>query len=153
MQKDKHEFTVDGYGSGETDFLVRLSQDGIMQQLVIDTIIDPIVAILASGDDGAVLTVAGHSDRVDTAGLSHIDRLAQEADASLKRAQSAIEGIHAMVQQRSPGAPSDLDTLPFFFVFRRFAGAAVLINDAATLSDAERRQNRRVQIRLVVFTP
>ena len=81
MQKDKHEFTVDGYGSGETDFLVRLSQDGIMQQLVIDTIIDPIVAVLASGDDGAVLTVAGHSDRVDTAGLSHIDRLAQEADA------------------------------------------------------------------------
>ncbi len=153
MQASVFEFVVDKFVSGETDFLPHLDNDPFIKQAFIDEIIVPIVDVLHSANDGAVLSVAGHSDRVDTPGLSHFNCLAQEKSASEARSNSALAGIHALVQQIEPTAPSDLNTLPFFFVSQRAPGAGVLVWDGAALSEDQRQNNRRVQVRLVVFTP
>jgi hypothetical protein len=153
MQKSIFEFIVDGFASGETDFLVHLDSDPFIKAAFIAEIIVPIVGVLNSVNDGATLSVSGHSDRVDTAGLGHFDCLAQEKSASEDRVISATAGIHTLVQQIQPSAPSDLNTLPFFFVSQRAPGAGVLVNGGGSLSEAQRKQNRRVQARLVVFTP
>lgn len=151
MLKQVFEFVVDGFGSGETDFAVRLSQDLLMKQIFTERIIDNIVDVLASPDAGAVLSVAGHADRVDTPGLTHVQCLVQEGDAADKRVLSANAEIHAMVQHASPGAPADLDTLSFFSVVLRAPGAGVLKHSGPALTPQQRLENRRVQTRLVVF--
>ena len=153
MLKKKSEFVLDRYVSGQTDMNQRLAGDPTAEQELVAQIIDPIVAVLkAGGDVGAVLTVAGHSDRVDTPGLSHSACLTQESAASESRTDSAILGIHQLVQQRLPEAPADLDTLPFFFVFPRWYGAGILRHSDPNLTEAQRQENRRVMIRLVTFT-
>ena len=102
---------------------------------------------------GAALAVAGHADRDDTAGLSHIQHLAIEKTASENRVNNAIAHIHQLVQQQEPTAPSDPNTLELFDVLLRAPGAGVLAQDAAALSDAQRKLNRRIQARLLVFKP
>jgi hypothetical protein len=102
MQVSVFEFVVDKFASGETDFLPRLDSDPFIRQAFIDEIIVPIVNVIRSVNDGAMLTVAGHSDRVDTPGLSHFNCLAQEKSASEARSNSALAGIQALVQQMEP---------------------------------------------------
>jgi hypothetical protein len=145
---------VDGFGSGDIDFAARLGasaqsvQDGVNIEIV-----ENIVSILRAGNAGGSLSVAGHADRDDTPGRSHIDCLASEVSASEARVQSAINHIQFLVQQREPSAPADLNVLPFFDVHLRASGAAVLeVNGGADMSEELRRRNRRVQLRLLMFT-
>jgi hypothetical protein len=154
MVKGKSEIIVDGYGSGEVNFLTRLDQDPAKKQEFIDNIIVPITNILAAaGTIGGILSIRGHSDRVDTPGLSHPVCLAQESDASQQRADSARAGTDVLLEQQLGSPPPDLDSLLFFFAGVRRSGAAVLVNDQLNLTEEQRKQNRRVQIRLVTFQP
>jgi hypothetical protein len=147
------EAIVDGFSSGEFDFANRLAADPLQSAAFTSAIIDNIVDVLRSPDAGAALSVAGHSDRDDTVGRSHIEHLAVEKAASEARVISAINHIHVLVQQQEPTAPSDLNTLSFFDVHLRSPGAGVLVEDGASLGEAQRKRNRRVQARLLVFKP
>jgi hypothetical protein len=155
MIKEITVFTIDGYGSGETDFAARLAQSGPQVQLDFQTsIIDPLLMVLSSPDQSAVLTITGHSDRVDTAGLTREQRRLQEFSASTDRADSAAEGIEQIIHDRLLGfVPDDFDELQQVAIFPRAAGAAVLRESAEALSDVQRRRNRRVQMRVVRFQP
>jgi hypothetical protein len=64
---------------------------------------------------------------------------------------SALALTVQLVQQQDPSAPADLSTIPNFDVHLRAPGAGVLVNDGYPLSEAQRKQNRRVQARLLVF--
>jgi hypothetical protein len=153
MQLFIFEAIVNGFGSGEVDLATRLAQDPAQASVFNSEIIDNIVDVLRSPDAGAALSVAGHADRDDTAGLSHIQHLAIERAASENRVNNAIAHIHQLVQQQEPTAPSDLNTLTFFDVNLRAPGAGVLEQDGASLTEAQRKLNRRIQARLLVFKP
>jgi hypothetical protein len=146
------EATINGFGPFEFDLATRLDEDPA-QRTDLDTIIANIVDVLNSPNAGASLSVAGHADRDDTPGRSHIEHLAVEKDMSEQRVTNAVAHIHELVQQSEPTAPSDLNTLPFFDLLQRAPGAGVLEEDAASLSDDQRLRNRRVQVRLLVFKP
>ena len=146
------EATVDGFGPFEFDLATRLSEDP-SQNNDLQTIIDNIVDVLRSQNAGGALSIAGHADRDDTPGRSHIESLAVEKDMSEKRVENAAAYIQALVQQQEPTAPSDLNTLPFFDLLQRAPGAGVLVEDAPDLTEEQRRTNRRIQARLLVFKP
>src|SRR5262249_39633245 len=146
MQLFIFEAIVNGFGSGEVDLATRLAQDPAQASVFNSKIIDNIVDVLHSQPDaGAALSVAGHADRDDTAGLSHIQHLKIEKDASENRVTNALALIHQLVQLQEPTAPSDLNSLPFFDVIQRAPGAGVLEQDGASLTEAQRKMNRRIQ--------
>jgi len=159
MIKTITEAIIDGYGSGETSFLARLGQSDVQVQSDIQTnIIEPLLAVLNSSDQTAVLTVAGHSDRVDTAGLTREQRRQEELTASETRANDAAEGVKQLIRDRfllDAGVllPVDLDDIQQLAILPRVAGAAVLRESAEELSEEQRRLNRRVQMRVVSFRP
>jgi hypothetical protein len=146
------EAIIDGFGPFEFDLATRLNEDPA-QKPDLDTIIANIVDVLHSPNAGASLSVAGHADRDDTPNRSHIEHLAVEKDSSEQRVTNAVAHIHELVQQSEPTAPSDLNTLPFFDVLQRAPGAGVLVEDGASLTEDQRKRNRRVQVRLLVFKP
>jgi flagellar motor protein MotB len=150
---------VDGYRSGETDFLTRLGQADAQVRSEFQTeIIQPILAVLTSPNQTAVLTIAGHSDRVDTEGLTREQRRKQEFDASAARAESAAFGVRHLIANwfLSGGTiltPEDVDDLAQIAIVYRASGAAYLIEAGSSLSAAQRLRNRRVQLRVIRFTP
>jgi hypothetical protein len=113
MQKIITQTIVAGYEAGETDFLFRLGQSDPQVQLDFENeIIQSLVAVLNSADQTAVLTITGHSDRVDTEGLSREQRRQQELGASSDRAESANEGVRNILHSRFPGMlPVNLDDI------------------------------------------
>lgn len=149
------ECIFDGYGSGQTDFLVRLNQAD--PALAVDfeiSIITPLLEVLANPDQTGVLTITGHSDRVDTPGLTREQRREQELQASADRSDSAEAGIKQILASRMAGpAPADWDDVQQLAFLSRVAGAAVLKEGGASLSEQQRRRNRRVQFRVVRFQP
>jgi hypothetical protein len=150
-----HEAIINGFGAFEFDLPTRLNAADVdpAEKARFLAIIAAIVDVLNSPNAGAALAVAGHADRHDVAGLSHIERLAVEKNSSVERMKSALQHVHDLVKQAEPTAPSDLNTLPFFDVNTRAPGAGVLEADEDNLSEARRRLNRRVQVRLLVYKP
>lgn len=155
MIKSVTEMIVDGFGANETDFLTRLNQADFLTQTGFDTqIIQPMLAVLNTDNDSAVLTITGHADRVDTAGLTREQIRQQELDASDARAISAVAGVRQLIDQQTPFfIPDDLNDMPQLFVADRPAGAAVLRETSVPLSEDQRQRNRRVQFRLIHFQP
>ena len=155
MIKTISEAVIDGYGSGETDFLVRFGQSEVEVQIVIETnIFAPILAVLNTPDQSAVLTITGHSDRVDTEGLTREQRRLQEFTASGDRALNATEAVKQIIRDNLPGfALLDIDGIQQLAILPRAAGAAVLEETATGLSEEQRKRNRRVQMRVVHFQP
>ena len=155
MIKTVTEMIVDGYGSGELDFLTRLNQADVLTQVGFDTqIIQPMIAVLNTENESAVLTITGHADRVDTPGLTREQIRQQEFEASDARAVSAKAGVRDLINQQTPFfIPDDLNDLSQIFVADRPAGAAVLREDSVPLSEDQRKRNRRVQFRLIRFQP
>ena len=155
MVKNVSSFVLDGYGSGETDFAGRLQTSS--QQAQDDfalSIRDPIVAVLSSTDQTAVLCAVGHSDRVDTEGTSREQRRAQELQASIDRVNSAVDGIYQLVAaQIAAEIPTDWGEVTNVGVKPVAAGAAVLVESADALSEEQRLRNRRVELALFVFLP
>jgi hypothetical protein len=155
MIKTVTEMIVDGYGSGATDFLTRLNGADFLTQVGFDTqILQPMLAVLNTSDESAVLTVTGHADRVDDPGLTREEIRQQEFDASDARAISAKAGVRELIDQNTPFfIPADLNDMPQLFVADRPAGAAVLRENSVPLSEDQRKRNRRVQFRLIRFQP
>jgi hypothetical protein len=155
MIKTVTEMIVDGFGANETDFLTRLNAADMLTQVGFDTqIIQPMLAVLNTDDESAVLTVTGHADRVDTPGLTREEIRQQEFEASDARAVSAKAGVREIINQQTPFfIPDDLNDMDQIFVADRPAGAAVLREDSVPLSEDQRKLNRRVQFRLIRFQP
>jgi hypothetical protein len=155
MIKTITEAIVDGYGPEQPDFLTRLNEADFLTQVGFDTqIIQPILAVLETTDQSAVLTITGHSDRVDTEGLSREQRRQLELDVSDNRAISAKAGVRQLINEQTPFfIPDDLNDMEQLFVADRPAGAAVLKELGESLTDEQRLRNRRVQFRLIRFQP
>jgi len=155
MIKTITETVVDGYATAETDFATRLAQSDPQVQADFESqIIQPLLAVLGSPDQAAVLTITGHADRVDTDGLTREQRRQQEFDASNSRASSANLAIQQIIRDRLLRfVPDDFETIPQLAFLPRAAGAAILRQGAGSLTEAERLQNRRVQFRVVRFQP
>lgn len=155
MNKIVTEMIVDGYVANQTDFLERLGQADFLTQTGFDTqILQPLLAVLNTDDESAVLTITGHADRVDTSGLSREQIRQQEFEASDARAVSAKAGVRELVNQNTPFfIPDDLNDMDQIFIADRPAGAAVLREDSVPLSEDQRQRNRRVQFRLIRFQP
>lgn len=155
MVKTITQMTVDGYKAHQTDFATQLSLSDSQVQLDFETeIIQPILAVLSSSDQTAVLTITGHADRVDTEGLTREQRRQQEFEASQARSDSADQGVKEIIRSRFLGfVPADLDELQQLAILPRPAGAAVLREASDMLTEEQRKRNRRVQFRVVRFQP
>lgn len=155
MLKNVFSMTIDGYGSGETDFGSRIANVSDDVRFDFDNfILGSLIAILSSSDQTGVLEVAGHSDRVDTDGLSREQRRVQELQASIDRTNSGCDTIFAMLAAAfGPDFPSDWAKLDQVAVAPVACGGAALLFSGGSLSDAERRANRRVVLTLTSFLP
>lgn len=150
MQLTIFESIMDGFNDGEFDLASLFAREPAKQDDFVTQIINNIVDVLHTPDAGASLALAGHSDRYD-ASSNHIQCLSVESAASLNRLNSAIALTVLLVQQQEPTAPADLNTVPNFVLRTRAPGAGVLVNSGYPLSEAQRKENRRVQARLMVF--
>jgi flagellar motor protein MotB len=153
MTKTITEAVVDGYPAQNVDFVAALgnASDEVREQFELQ-ILGPVLAVLSTPGESAVLSVAGHADRVDTEGLSREQRRVQELQASVDRATNAVDAIKEMIRGRlGQSLPPNLDDLQEMEIAPRAYGGAVLIETAAVLSESQRRRNRRVMIRLTRF--
>jgi hypothetical protein len=155
ITNDGNGIFIDGYGSGETDFLTRLSQSS--QEVKDDferKIIQPILAVLASTDQTAVLSILGASDRVDTQGTSREQRRLQELRASYDRAKSAEDAVFQIVSSRVQGPfPNNFADVMQVGIQASGLGAAQLVEFSDWLSEEQRKRNRRVFLALFHFLP
>lgn len=151
MNKVVQGAVVAGYGSGESDFSTALSALPPEERGPYDLLISVLTAAVARPDASCVLSVAGHSDRVD--GVGHIAALAQELQASQDRADSALDYVVAEIRSAVAGLPEDLDELSNVAVAVRYSGASLLAVSGDALDEQQRRMNRRVQIRAIAFVP
>jgi hypothetical protein len=146
---------IDGYGSGETDFLTQLDRvpDSVRDEFN-NLIFFRLIEVWNTNDQTAVLSMEGHSDRVDTDGLSREQRRLEELSASVNRVNSAGDGIFQLLANHfGPGFPADWADLSQIGVGFAASGGAVLLHSSPSLSDAQRRANRRVVLHLTSFVP
>lgn len=146
----RHEWTklaVDGFESGEVDFAARLAASS---QTVKDDFDRLEMNPLVNGVDGVVLTICGHSDRVDT-GASHIDSLQLESDSSRQRANSADAEVFAKLSEWLDPAPTSWDELPWIATYWFGNGANLLAVNP--VNEDDRRKNRRVEFQVCRFYP
>ncbi|MFJ4953147.1 hypothetical protein [Streptomyces sp. NPDC088760] len=159
MAKTLTDLPISGFVAQEVAFpqlLDRLSEGA--RDTVRQEVIEPAVNAEGFPGDGrfCLITVLGHSDRVDTAGPSAEQRRAQELDASDKRATSAgtwvFEQITAALTAAGQSPPASVEEATNFDIVLVPCGAAALVNPVPT-SEAQRAQNRRVQCVISTFTP
>jgi|JI10StandDraft_1071094.scaffolds.fasta_scaffold43023_5 flagellar motor protein MotB len=146
----RHEWTavtIDGFATGEVDFAARLAAiDQRMRDMVDELIMGPLVNAV---NGGAVLSIEGHSDRVDT-GEDHRTSLALERDASRLRAQNAEATILMMLgRDWIEPPPTSWAAMPYLAVETLYFGATRLSVDPT--NEEDRRQNRRVELILCRF--
>ncbi len=153
---------IDGYGSDDTNFDSALLNAPPESSSAFEAeIIAPIIEVLDSADQTAVLLVTGHGDRVDTVGLTREQRRQQELDVSFTRSANAKQSVQRIVAIRR-GSPPEISENELFDLFReikqlvfstRGAGAAGLVQAGDPLTEEQRRQNRRVAFTLIRFLP
>lgn len=145
MRHEWTRLTIDGFASGEVDFAARLAASN---QTVRDDFDRLVMSPIVNGADGVVVTICGHSDRVDT-GASHIACLQLEADASRQRANSADAVIFAKLSEWLDPAPTSWDDLPQVATYWFGNGANLLAVNPTNEDD--RRRNRRVEFQVCRF--
>lgn len=133
---------VDGFASGEVDFAARLAADQSVRDRLDEQIIGPLVNAV---NDGAVLLIRGHSDRVDT-GEDHRTCLDRERAASEARARSAYASVLTIIRRDWLPALTDWSDLPYLGVQVTWSGAVGL--GADPVDEASRLKNRRVTMDL-----
>jgi hypothetical protein len=150
------EAVVDGYEPGEVELIPRLTQgDPQMRADYEANVIQPLVDVLLSDDQTAVLRVEGHSDREDSPGLTREQRRQSELNASIGRANHATDGTFELLAAALPGpfAATDWAELDQAGVMPTVAGGAHLIEAADSLTEEQRKRNRRVVFVLIRFAP
>ncbi|MEV5014335.1 hypothetical protein ACIGW1_12470 [Streptomyces sp. NPDC053780] len=159
MAKTTTDLPVDGFVAQEVAFsqlFSRLSSG--FKNAIRENVTEPAVNAekIPSNHQFCLITVLGHSDRVDTAGLSSEQRRAQELEASDKRAISAFQWVFDQITAALIAAgetpPPGVKDATNFGIVPIPCGAANLLNVVPT-SEAQRQENRRVQFFVSTFTP
>lgn len=159
MQKIIHvSVDVDGYVSGETEFEPAFARacDNIpgFSDLFETNIMAPMVEVAPDPTQCGFFHATGHSDRVDTAGLTRQQIREQEYDASRARVRNASDGIFAMLNARLGGVfGADWSSVPNIAENSQGLGAALLANSDDALSEAQRQQNRRIHCQFIQYVP
>jgi hypothetical protein len=147
------EAVVDGYGPGEVALIPRLTEgEPQMRQAFEANVIEPLLAVVLSDGETAVLKIEGHSDREDSPGLSREQRRQSELAASVARANSATDGAFELLAFEFPGLFPASDRAQVG-VMPTGAGGAQLVESADSLTEVQRRRNRRVSFILIRFQP
>jgi flagellar motor protein MotB len=149
---------VHGYASEQIDFTIVHAELSEQAKQFIDDMIE--AAVAAESDPGgsrfSYITIEGHSDRVDTAGLTPEARRAKELEASELRAEAAQAFFFDQIAQRLLDGgfivPADLASAQNFFINAVACGASRL-KHLVPSGEAQRRENRRVEILAVDFSP
>ncbi|MFF7748374.1 hypothetical protein ACFZCP_03785 [Streptomyces sp. NPDC007971] len=158
MTKQTTEFSAGGYGDHETEFKTLFDTLGsALQNLIFDEAVTP-AASAESGSAGqfCAVMILGHSDRVDTPGLTPEQRRADELAASTSRAESARDWLFDQIAELVLAAggivPADIASLQNVALPIAACGSADLIH-VTPASPAERAENRRVQFFVSTFSP
>lgn len=147
-------FRFDRYPAGQTDFQAVAALDGAPLLEMSDAFQEIADGITGAANNFSTITVVGHSDRQDRADFSCNQRRQSEIDASTERANSAWDFCRTVITElveRVPGAPAadwweSSDRVTWDLVY---AATGMLRNGSA--NEAERLQNRRVDILVSVF--
>ena len=143
-----------GYGAGQTDFgtVGAVVPGGPLSEL------DAALETIANGIAGvenirSTITIVGHSDRQDRADFNCNQRRESEIVASRERAASAWEWCKSLITeyaQRAGWTGGDWwetsDRVTWDLVY---AATGMLLN--GSVNEAERAQNRRVDILISIF--
>jgi hypothetical protein len=160
MKVDLGEIPCSGYASQQFDFPA-LYADTLSQATrdLLEPIIESAVAAEAFPDANrfCLVIIAGHSDRVDTPGLSSEQRRAQELQASTLRAESAqqwfFNEVFRRLQAQGLTAPVDLSSMRNVDLWTVSCGSADLIHLTPGNDESKRRDNRRVHVMGTIFQP
>lgn len=158
MTKSLDDLPVAGFVAQEVDFSALFDRLSVNARTTInDAVITPAVDAERFPSNGQFcsVTVLGHSDRVDTPGLTSEQRRAQELGASLDRAKSAANWVWEQITLGLTNAgvipPATLPLAQNFDIAIAPCGAADLIHTVPA-GEAERAENRRVQFLVSSFT-
>jgi flagellar motor protein MotB len=153
------EIPISGYVSHEIDFPALLKrQSQTLQDLVQTDVIAPLADAEMVPEAGkfCIVTIIGHSDRVDTPGLTSEQRRADELSISQLRAESAqaflFAELFSLVQAAGGTSPVDLASMQNGAIWTVAAGAADLTHTVPA-SESERQDNRRVVFQISTFAP
>ncbi|MFI9809531.1 hypothetical protein ACIHEJ_35255 [Streptomyces sp. NPDC052301] len=158
MPKQVVDLPVGGYGDHETEFKALFdSLNSRLQNLIFDEVVTPAAsAEAASTGQFCAIMVLGHSDRVDTPGLTSEQRRADELAASTSRAESArdwlFDQIAELVVAQGGVVPADISSLQSVSLATAACGSADLIHLTPSSPD-ERAENRRVHFFVSTFSP
>lgn len=157
MKVDLGDVPCAGFAEEQFDFPALHAQLSQQVRDLLEVMIES--AVTAESDPAAgrfcTIVIAGHSDRVDTAGVTSEQRRAKELLFSTLRAESAqaffFNELFVRLQNGGFVPPIDLASFQNVDISTVACGAADLIH--LVPSDAQRPDNRRVQIIGTIFTP
>ncbi|MFK0019845.1 hypothetical protein [Streptomyces sp. NPDC090798] len=150
------EFSIGGYGDHETEFKTLFDTlDSGRQNLIFDEVVIPAASAEAeTAGQFCVVMILGHSDRVDTPGLTSEQRRADELTASTSRAQSTKDWLFGQIAELVLAAggvvPADIASMQRVSLLTAACGSADLVHLTPS-SQAERAENRRVQFFVSTF--
>jgi hypothetical protein len=158
MKTDLGDVPCVGFASQQFDFPALHSQLNQNTRDLLEVMIES--AVTAESDPNAgrfcTIVIVGHSDRVDTPGLSSESRRAQELQASQLRAESAqawfFNELFNRLQSQGFTPPVDLSSMQNVDLMTVACGSADLVHLVPS-GEQERRDNRRVHFIGTVFTP
>lgn len=157
MKVNFEDVTCSGYPDHNIDFPALVGTLSEEDHKLLETMIEG--AVTAESDPAAgrfcVITVVGHSDRVDTAGVSREQARADELQTSELRAESAqswfFEQLFERLKAEGRTAPVDIGSLQNVDLRVIACGAAELAKPNPGPND--RPLNRRVHFTGTMFTP
>ncbi|MEU2588992.1 hypothetical protein ABZ612_40590 [Streptomyces avermitilis] len=159
MAKTLVNLVITEFVAQEVDFSQLFSrQSANVKQTVRHEVVEPAVNAehYPSNNQFCLIAVLGHSDRVDTPGLSAEQRREQERDASAKRATSASEWVFDQITAALTAAgenpPASVADATNFDIYTVPCGAADLVNVVPT-NEAQRKENRRVEFAISTYFP
>lgn len=158
MKIDLGDVPCGGFASQQFDFPALHAQLSQTIRDILEVMIES--AVTAESDPNAgrfcEIVIVGHSDRVDTPGLSSESRRAQELQASQLRAESAQEWffneLFNRLQSQGFVSPVDIASMQNVDIQTVACGSADLVHLVPS-GEQERRNNRRVHFIGTVFTP
>ncbi|ALL70435.1 hypothetical protein K788_0001227 (plasmid) [Paraburkholderia caribensis MBA4] len=157
MKVDLGDIPCHGYGSEQFDFPALHAGLSQTARELLEVIVE--TAVTAESDPAAnrfcQVIIVGHSDRVDTPGLSSEARRAKELEASTLRAESArawlFNELFNRLQAQGFVPPVDLASMQNVEITSIACGSADLLHPVP--SDEQRLENRRVHFIGMAFVP